>query len=86
MAVQFENKITIGNVYTIATVVIGLVIGWTQLHSRVEAVELGLVRAQVQIEKTDDRFQDLRGGLIRIEERVVSIAESLKQARQQAMK
>lgn len=84
MSMQFENKMTVGNLWTIGTVVIGLVVGWTQLQGRVDALETRIVALNAQIEKGDDRFQDVSGRLIRIEERVVSIADSLKP--QQAMK
>jgi hypothetical protein len=80
---QFENKMTVGNLWTIGTVVVAVIIGWTELYGRVDALETRIALLTIRLEKGDDRFQDVSERLIRIEERVVSIASSLKQ--QQAM-
>lgn len=59
LSVEFDKKYSVGNLWTIAIVVVGLVAGWTQFGSNIDtnARDLRLVETRVKV--LEDNFASL---------------------------
>lgn len=68
----FDNRLSIGNIITIVTVLIAIVAGWFQFDSRLTLVEAEQRRTAGTVERMDRERGDLTARVIRIEEKVSS--------------
>lgn len=55
----FEKKINLGHILTMATVVVGMAMGWQAISGRVEALERSDARQDVRIEKSTEDIANL---------------------------
>lgn len=74
----FDARLSIGNIITIATLLIAIVAGWFQFDSRLTLVEVEQRRTSGAVEKLTQERTDLTTRVIRIEERLTGQAEMLQ--------
>jgi hypothetical protein len=73
-----DARFSIGNLVTIAMMLVGLVAGWFQFANRVSLVEADLRRTAAIVDRMEMERGDLSARVIRIEERLAGQAEILQ--------
>jgi len=74
----FDNRLSIGNIITIVTLIIAIAAGWFQFDSRLTMVEAEQRRNAATVDKLVQERTDLTTRVIRIEERLTNQAEMLQ--------
>ena len=74
----FDNRLSIGNIITIATLIIAIVAGWFQFEKRLTLVEAEQRRVAITMERVEKERGDLHTRVIRIEERLTGQADMLQ--------
>lgn len=81
----FDARLSIGNLITIAVVLVGLVSSWYQFDNRVALMEDRLIQRDLALDELKGRVTqmererlDLSGRVIRIEEKISAQSEMLQ--------
>lgn len=56
---KFDDKLSLGNVITIGTVLVGLVVGWTQFGHGINVNATGLVKVEARVSALETNFNTL---------------------------
>jgi hypothetical protein len=80
----FENRLSIGNLLTILTLIVGLTAGWFSMQAGVAANAKDIARLDRELNKLEtanfrdrEATRDVGERLARIEERLIVIADAL---------
>lgn len=74
----FDSRLSMGNLLTIATVLVAIIAGWFQFDSRLTMVEAEQRRTAKTVEGLVQERTDLTTRVIRIEERLTGQADLLQ--------
>lgn len=74
----FDNKMSIGNLITIVTVLAGIIYGWASFDGRIAMLEAESRRLAVTMERVDQGRNDLHARVIRIEEKISNQNDTLQ--------
>ena len=57
--IKFDDRLSLGNVITIGTLLVGLVVGWTQLGQGIDVNATGIRKVEVRVTALESNFNTL---------------------------
>lgn len=77
-AITWKPDLSLGNILTILTLIVGIAMGWQSVNSRVDTVEATAVELKQKVDKLSSDRQDDRNAMTEIRADLRYIRQSLE--------